>query len=1141
MAGKSKSFWAPREKRGLPQKVFFDPSKKRASRILYSATALVLLGIGWVVFFAVALLSTQRSAVALSDDLNWLKGYLASPSDESRSGALNAANKGHPAVDGDTKTAGAPQGCVSRNSAGRRKAPRIQVYAVLPSETPFAPQSLRTSCNTVDVLMPSWFTVELSDDRIMLSDVGKPAQQPIWEFFDRNAEHVQIMPIVTIGTSAKALLQTRDGRTKIQTKVISLSDQLSQDERITGLCLELEGDLADSFSGAKLLFEPLATRFAANGLNSCVAFAAGTAPNILKAADETFDFVIAKGFRVPWLGSIPHPLSADEFFTKEIAHFQAYVSPEKLIFGLGTHSVDWVSGKPMPNVRPYADVMEAVGDAGRQAKFIPEVGNSYVELVDKDGLQHRVWMADVASALNQTRMLQEAGIANVALWGLGYEDPGVWSLLEQLKYSETFDPTSVSKVILDGFVSYSGKGPFVAPLALPTVGERALQIDPTSRRVESLEYSRVPRPSSVHLYGDGFPGQVVLTFDDGPHPDYTTPILSILQEMDVPGSFFVLGHNALKSPEIVNQILEGGHELGSHTYWHPKMSSVSEARARAEVNSVQNLIAGITGRQMKLYREPYMRSGGPISAQEVSSLLPLERAGYLIAGMDIVPRDWTDQTPQELAREIISQVEAKGGGVVLLHDGGGDQSATVAALPIVIDTLREKGFRFISLAKYLGTSTDALMPAADPYASAFHGISYNVVGGSWKFLEIVFWVVFAIGLARAMLTLILSLRRRPHAVSAQRSCQTATVVVPAYNEEAVLEQCLLHVLESDYPHFDVVVVDDGSTDGTLEIARQFEKSPRVTVITQRNGGKSSALNAALDATDSEVLICIDADSQIHRKAISRLMAHFEDPEIGAVAGRIVVGNRKNLLTGLQALEYITAQSIDRRAKELFNAISVVPGALGAWRTNSVLEAGIFSSETLTEDADMTMAVIRSGYRVIYEENAVATTEAPASLSGLTRQRLRWNLGMMQASWKHLGSYAEGRALGFIALTDLLVFGYLMPLLAPLADILLVILVAGSLAELGGNENGSSPPIPAHLLFAYLLLPALDLFLAFVAFWFDPREDRRLLLLLPFQRLLYRPLLYISVYKSIWRALTGSLAKWGTIGRAGYRFDHEKVA
>ena len=365
-------------------------------------------------------------------------------------------------------------------------------------------------------------------------------------------------------------------------------------------------------------------------------------------------------------------------------------------------------------------------------------------------------------------------------------------------------------------------------------------------------------------------------------------------------------------------------------------------------------------------------------------------------------------------------------------------------------------------------------------------------------------------------------------------------VIPAYNEAGVIARCIEYVLETRYDDFDIIVVDDGSTDGTYDAAMEFADHPLVTIISQSNGGKASAMNAALYETDSDVFICIDADSQLHPQAVGLLAAHFKDPEIGAVAGRVVVGNRTNILTRLQALEYITAQSIERRAKEYLNAITVVPGAIGAWRTTAVMEAGIFSTETLTEDADMTMAILRSDYRVVYEDRAIATTETPSTVKALLAQRLRWSLGMMQAGGKHQGAIIEGRNLGLLSLPDLAIFGYIMPLLAPLADLFLIIMIYGFITGLGDPAQVDTVAATGSVLLAYLLLPLLEILTVAIAFRLDPKEDRRLMWLIPVQRIFYRQLLYFSVIRAVWRAATGSLAKWGRSSRSGFHFDQSKL-
>ena len=1136
MAGRAQSFQATREERGLPSKVFSDPRNRRARRLLSSFAVLMLLTLGWLTAFSFALVSNQQAASAFPEELVGLKQQFSEP--RYLPPTLLEAPRATDALDHDYSRLVAAAGrCTKPREASDNS---LKVYAVVPSELPFAENSLSKSCGTIDVLLPSWYGLNLIGGELVLEDVGEDAQEPVRAHVRHSGHGKDIVPIIRLGQSTRYLIETEEGRARLLDSLDPLVQNLSEESTISGLCLQGGALEEGTYYELGAFLGPFADRLSRAGLKTCAVFSAHVAPSTLQAADRFVETIVAEAFQKPWVGSAPRPMSSLPYFEARVQSVRKLIKRAELVIALGTQSVAWVSGKPTPETLPYAELMRQLAVSGTTPIYEPMAGSSRTAFVGDDGRHRQVWLADVASAANQLSFLKGAGLGQVAISGLGYEDPGIWQVLDTLKSAEPIDPQGLREVLLDGYVSFTGEGPFVSPRALPVPGRREITVDPKTGRVTGMSYDQLPQPSLVHLYGRTKPGEVVLTFDDGPVAAYTPRILDTLKEYGVPGSFFVLGQNALQAPSLVDRILAEGHELGSHTYWHSNMSAVSPTRARVEVNSVQNLITGITGRKMLLYREPYMRSGVPISSRKVASLMPVEKAGYVIAGMDIVPRDWLDLSADELAADIIRQVEERGGGVVLLHDGGGDQSATVEALPMVITELRRRGYEFGSLADQLGVGPEQLLPEADFYAALFQKGSFLLVGKSWSALQIAFWGVLAIGSLRAVFMLLLTWRRQKHSVNPGEGYLTATVVIPAFNEEKVIERCIDHVLSSDYPHFNVVVVDDGSDDRTYELALKYERSPKVRVFSQFNRGKASALNRALDETDREVLICIDADSQIHRKAISHLMAHFNDPRVGAVAGRVVVGNRHNILTCLQALEYITAQSIERRAKEIMNAIPVVPGAIGAWRTNAILEAGIFSSETSTEDADMTMAVIRSDYRVVYEEKALATTEAPRTIGGLLQQRLRWNLGMMQAGWKHLGAYREKRALGLLSLTDLALFGYLMPLLAPLADLFLVILAVGGVASLMGAVPVDFE-VPTHLLVAYLFLPTLDFITALVAFKLDPKEDRRLLLLFPIQRLLYRPLLYISVYRSVWRALSGTLARWGSVARAGYRFDQERVA
>src|SRR5581483_2187795 len=195
------------------------------------------------------------------------------------------------------------------------------------------------------------------------------------------------------------------------------------------------------------------------------------------------------------------------------------------------------------------------------------------------------------------------------------------------------------------------------------------------------------------------------------------------------------------------------------------------------------------------------------------------------------------------------------------------------------------------------------------------------------------------------------------------------VLIPAYNEEKVIERTVRSVLASSYPKLRVIVVDDGSKDATLQVARSAFASEveqgRVVILTKTNRGKAEALNFGLRhvADDEELFVGIDADTVIAPDAVSLLVPHFLNPKVGAVAGNAKVGNRVNLWTRWQALEYVTSQNFERRALNTLGAVSVVPGAIGAWRTAAVRELGGYQTDTVAEDADLTMALLQRGYRV----------------------------------------------------------------------------------------------------------------------------------------------------------------------------------
>ncbi|MDM7930519.1 glycosyltransferase [Tabrizicola sp.] len=895
------------------------------------------------------------------------------------------------------------------------------------------------------------------------------------------------------------------------------------------LCLNPEGYLPRHREGLLALMRELRANLGALGRESCLV-AAGDGPLWQdEAAMALTDRVIITVFRTPEAGAAAAPPAPLDWTRALIGESAARLGPEKAILAVGAFGTFWPAGGGPAQLISHAGAMQmASATPGSVMQFDPEAGATRAVLPD-GGV---IWLLDAASVWNTLLIQQEAGLRDVLLWQVGTEDPGVWPLL--VSGPGPAAAHEIETLRYDDVVAYRGDGPFMRLADAGSEGQRTLFVDPDSGQITGQIHAKLGRPPMLERYGRPDGRVVALTFDDGPDPVHTAALLDILRDRGVPASFFVIGDNALAAPDMLRRMLDEGHEIGSHTFFHPETSRIDGLRLRLELNAVQRLVAAITGYSIRLYRPPYGRSDGPVTGADLRALLPVMAEGYIVVGADSVPRDWESITPDALVDEVRRDLAALwGGGVVVLHDAGGDRTATLAALPALIDALRADGYTFDTLGGILGLDRAVVMPPAIDPLTRLDALSFRVLAVVGQALVWIFWIAVAAGTLRAVAVLVLAHLRRAR-VPPAGPLPPVTVVIPAYNEATVIVASVRAALASDHPDLRVIVVDDGSTDGTSErLAEAFPAEPRLHLIRRRNAGKWAALNAAYALVDSGVVVALDADSLILPDAAARLAQHFNDPRVGAVAGYVKVGNRRGLLTALQSIEYMTAQSIDRRAAELIGAILVVPGAIGAWRAEAVRAAGGLSGDTITEDADLTVAIQRVGWRVVFEPQARSITEAPEGARAFLRQRLRWTFGMMQTGWKHRGALREKRALGIIALPDLWLFGVGVGLLAPLADLVLL----GLILHLGIDWalSGAAPSgqgATARMVAAWLALPALEMLTLLVALRFQRDEPRWLLLLFPFQRLVYRPLLYLTAWRAVLLALIGRLAGWGKPVRLG---------
>lgn len=352
---------------------------------------------------------------------------------------------------------------------------------------------------------------------------------------------------------------------------------------------------------------------------------------------------------------------------------------------------------------------------------------------------------------------------------------------------------------------------------------------------------------------------------------------------------------------------------------------------------------------------------------------------------------------------------------------------------------------------------------------------------------------------------------RPGAPWLPEVTEPVTVLVPAYNEEAGIESTVLSLLASTHRQLQIIVIDDGSTDRTADIAEGIG-DPRVQVIRKVNEGKAAALNTGLAHTRHDIVVMVDADTVFEPDAIGKLIQSLAHPAVGAVSGNAKVGNRRRLLAKWQHLEYCFGFNLDRRMFEVLECMTTVPGAIGAYRRDALVSVGGVSEDTLAEDTDLTMALWRAGWRVLYEESAVAWTEVPTSLGQLWRQRYRWCYGTIQAMWKHRGAVLDrgvsGR-FGRRGLTYIALFQVLLPLLAPVIDVFALYAVLFLDSWLAAAVWFSF--VGAQLVCAHYALK-LD------------GEKVRALWSMPFQLFVYRQLTYLVVIQSMVALLFGNAAQ-----------------
>jgi len=1159
------------------KQVFYDPQRKRWKRLrrVLDVTAVALTVV--LIAFFVSVLRRQALPELLLPSQK--RNYKALRQAEIKKAAQRPTHR---------RTHRRPSEMALNQDEGLRAA------FLQPDEASYS--SLARHVHQIDMLFPDWLHVVSPDGKLVAAtplfpvhfyDVvdgagvhGVDPENRVHSIIQGAKEDTEVFPMLNdYDTVAQAWRGEIIGKmledpAAHESLHIQIDKFLWANPGYHGICLDFEEiPEADEKLYTQWLAE-LHNDLQAKHLRLYVNAQVGANDAFLKGLGKSTDGVILMNYDQHESESEPGPVAAQDWFETNLSRTLKLIPKEKIICGIGNYGYDWSvplpeKGKPVSNKvisvddLTVQDAWQRAADSEADVHLEGDELNAHFAYDDEDAhVRHQVWFLDGVTALNELRASRQMGLRTFALWRLGSEDGSLWSVWDHP--NATNAPQLLTTVPPGDNVDTEGEGDILRIILRPQTGVRTVDMDADNFTITDERMTALPKSYTIQQYGY-HPNKLALTFDDGPDPTWTPRILDVLKKYNVKAAFMVIGEQGLENTGLLKRYVREGHEIGNHTFTHPNISEISPRQVEIELNSTERLFAAKLGLESLYFRPPYSIDQEPDTNDQAAPADRIQQMGYTIIGNKIDTDDWNEhprKSPQEITNNVLAQLEEMKdrqefrGSIILMHDGGGNRSATVAALPLLITTLRAKGYEFVPVSELMGKTTAEVMPPIAPkmrWQARVDSVAFFFFSFFGHFVVYVFFLGDVLMSARLILigifALIDRLRKRhtPPGVYEPR----VAVLIPAYNEEKVIVRTIRSVLNSDYKNIHIIVIDDGSKDRTFDVAREaFPKEiaeGRLAVLTKPNAGKAEALNFGLQNLEEEIYVGIDADTVIAQDAISKLVPHFANPQIGAVAGNAKVGNRVNLWTRWQALEYITSQNFERRALDLFNVVTVVPGAIGAWRTAAVLKGGCYPINTVAEDADLTMNLLEQGYKVIYEDRALAFTEAPVNVTGLMRQRFRWSFGTLQAVFKHKHAFLTNAAMGLFALPNIVIFQMLLPLVSPFIDLMFVAGVIHYFIDKHFHPEAASTASFEKLLVYFLSFLIIDFITSALAFSLERRHpankgDGWLLFHIWLQRFSYRQVFSVVLFKTVKRAIDGRPFNWDKLERTAKMSHHtERIA
>ena len=1014
--------------------------------------------------------------------------------------------------------------------------------------------SFRRNYEDLDWIIGEWGYLSPAGDSIDVSMIQKDTS--FFGVYDSIPSHPKVFLLVNnvdrktqlFGSAGiTAMLATPANRAKVQNQILATIQRY----RFAGATIDFE-NVPDSSMHQLVEFQrQLGSMLHAHGLLLTQTVSINTGPQDLKRFSAVNDYLFLMLYDEHYGKGDPGPVASQRWYVDRAKEMLKSVPARKAIFALGAYGYDWNDAGPANSGESYTfqEVLAKGRDnpGSSHMGFDPVALNPYMTWTDPDSTDHLVWYLDGASAYNQVRAERSLGAAGYAVWRLGAEDPALWKAVATSRAS---DAASALSEIPPGYeTEFIGDGEILQIVASPRSGSRIVTADSARGMLTGERIVAYSSPYIVRKYGQS-EHEVALTFDDGPDATWTPQILDTLKSRGVTATFFVIGRNVEAHIPLMRRIVREGNLFGNHTFTHPNLALTSNFVTRLEIDATQRLLEAVLDRRSFFFRPPYFGDAEPSTNDELVPVDIASKRGYVTVGLHIDAEDWQPISTAQIIKNVMQQRYyggemtvgglRAGGNVILMHDGGGNRAHTVAALGPIIDSLRAHGDTVVPLSELAGISKADAMPGLPPRSAFTRDIelaTFWVVSGLEWTLYWLFFIAVVVGALRLIVIIMLATYQRYHRRKPTEPYTPAvTVIVPAYKEEGVIVATVRSLLNQDYAgELDVIVVDDGSPDETYTVVtREFAGDSRVTTYRKANGGKATALNFGIARSRGEIIVCLDADTQFTPTTVTRLVAPLVDPQVGAVAGNAKVGNRHNMVTRWQALEYVTSQNLERRAFAVLNAITIVPGAVGAWRKSYVQAVGGFSDDTLAEDQDLTWALGREGVKVTYADDAIAYTEAPDTLKTLIRQRFRWSFGTLQAVWKHkkITFRPKYGALGMIAMPNVWIFQLFYTAISPLADILFAwSLLSVLLARYQHGDRYALSNLE-DVLKLYVIFLIVDWLAAVIAFLMEPGEEKALTWIVLIQRFVFRQTMYWVVMKSIAAALRGHVVGWGKLERKG---------